>query len=155
MTNAWIDRGPVSVPPRPLAYAAGGLVLLLAIVGLALGFRATLRAASAPEPIAGGTSGAPSDAIVAGPIVQPPPPVPATDAAADQAKADAADAARAKADDIASQTAAAQAVQSQPSKPAGNIDTILASPTEKPPAPVKAPPEEAPPGTPIKSDVPF
>jgi hypothetical protein len=37
----------------------------------------------------------------------------------------------------------------------GDIDQIMTSPTEKPPAPVKAPPE-APPGTaPVKSDVPF
>ena len=56
---------------------------------------------------------------------------------------------------IAGKTAAAQALQSKPSSPSGNIDDILTSPQEKPPAPVKSPTDEAPPTAPVKSDVPF
>jgi hypothetical protein len=75
---------------------------------------------------------------------------------ADQAKQDAADADQAKADALAAKAAAAQAVQAKPSKPTGNIDDILTSPSEKPPAPVKPSADEAPPpGAPVKTDVPF
>ena len=68
-------------------------------------------------------------------------------AAKEQGKTDAE-----KAQEAAAQTAA-QAVQAKPSKPAGSIDEILASPSEKPPAPVKPSADEAPPTA--QSDVPF
>ena len=59
-----------------------------------------------------------------------------------------------KSDALAAKTAAAQAIQAKPANPGGDIDDVLASPTEKPPTPTKAP-DESPPGTPVKSDVPF
>ena len=50
----------------------------------------------------------------------------------------------------------AQEIQAKPSKPGGDIDDILTSPNEKPPAQVKPAADEAPPpGAPVKTDVPF
>jgi hypothetical protein len=149
MADGWIENGPVSLPPRALAYGAGFLVFAMAVVGGGLGFDAAWRRQAGPELSASGPANQPGD-LVAKPIVEiaPPPPAPeeskddsADDQANDAAKADA-------------QTAAAQAMQGN-SDAKGDIDQIMTSPTEKPPAPVKAPPE-APPGTaPVKSDVPF
>lgn len=157
MATAWIENGPVSLPPRPLAYGAGALVFILALVGVALGMRAAWREAGAPD-LGGGRaqSAAGDDTLIAKPIVEPPPPAPAPEPAKDEEKTDAASAGKQKADTLAAQTAAAQAIQAKPSKPAGSIDDILTSASEKPPAPVKpAADETPPPGPPVKSDVPF
>jgi hypothetical protein len=149
MSDGWIDNGPVSLPPRALAYGAGLLVLAMAVVGGGLGFSAAWRRQAAPELSAAGPANQPGD-IIAKPIVEiaPPPPAPeeskddsADDQANDAAKADA-------------QTAAAQAIQGKPDAN-GDIDQIMTSSTEKPPAPVKPATDEAPPGAPVKSDVPF
>ena len=43
MADSWIDNGPVSLPPRALAYGAGALVLAMAVVGGGLGFDAAWR----------------------------------------------------------------------------------------------------------------
>ena len=68
---------------------------------------------------------------------------------ADDAAADAATDAEVANESIASKAAAAQALQSKPSSPSGNIDDILTSPQEKPPAPVKSDnADEAPPTAP-------
>lgn len=149
MADGWIENGPVSLPPRAIAYGAGFLVLAMAVVGGGLGFDAAWRRQAGPELSAAGPANQPGD-LIAKPIVEiaPPPPAPeeskddsADDQANDEAKADA-------------QTAEAQASQGK-ANANGDIDQIMASPTEKPPAPVKGPPE-APPGTaPVKSDVPF
>jgi hypothetical protein len=149
MANAWTENGPISLPSHRLVYGVGTVVFIFAVLGLALGFQAALRKASAPE--LGGLAGQGSgkdDALEAKPIVDLAPPT----AAPKAEKVDSADA-DAKADALAAQTAAAQAIQA---KSGGDIDDVLASPTEKPPpAPSKAAPDEAPPGTPVKSDVPF
>ena len=154
MASAWTDNGPVSLPPRSLAYAAGVLVMLLAIVGVALGFRAAWRQDAAPGIGDTGATAASGDALTARPIVELPPPVaaptPKEDAKTDQTTTD-----EAKAKELAAQTAAAQAIQAKPSKAAGDIDEILTSASEKPPAPVTPPADEAPPAAPVKSDVPF
>jgi hypothetical protein len=153
MANAWTENGPISLPSHRLAYGAGLVVVVFAVLGLGMGFQAALRKVSAPE--LGGVADQGSgkdDALAAKPIVDlaPPPAAPKTDKAADP-DADAA----AKADALAAQTAAAQAIQAKPSKAGGDIDDVLASPTEKPPSQIKSAPDEAPPGTPVKSDVPF
>jgi len=156
MSNTWTDNGPVSLPPRWLAYTAGAIVMALAIVGVGMGMRAAYRDAGAPD--LGGPSDGAADksTLVAAPIVQAPPPVAAPDASADADKQDAADAEQAKADALAAKAAMAQEIQAKPSKPDGDIDDILASPSEKPPAPVKPAADEAPPpGAPVKTDVPF
>ena len=153
MANAWIDNGPVSLPPRWLAYTAGAVVMALAVFGVAIGMRAAWRDAGAPDIGGAADSAADHGSLLAKPIVQAPPPVAAPDAADDAAKQAADDAEQAKADAIAAKTAAAQEVQAKPSQPAGNIDEILTSPSEKPPAPVKPATDEAPP--PVKTDVPF
>ena len=153
MVNAWTENGPVSLPPRWQAYTAGAVVAVLAVVGVAIGMRAAWRDAGAPDIGESADSAADHQALEARPIVQLPPPVTSPDADADAAKQDAADAEQAKADALAAKAAAAQAVQAKPSQPAGNIDEILTSPTEKPPAPVKPSTDEAPP--PVKTDVPF
>ncbi len=157
MASAWIENGPVSLPPRPLAYGAGALVFILALAGIALGMRAAWREAGAPD--LGGDRAqraAGDDTLTAKPIVEPPPPVAAAEPAKDEDKADAAAADKTKSETLAAQTAAAQAIQAKPSQPAGDIDQILTSANEKPPAPVKpAADETPPPGPPVKSDVPF
>ena len=157
MANAWTSNGPVSVPPRSVAYAAGALIAAMAIVGVGMGFRAAWRAPSEPgSALDSGRNATADGELTAHPIVEMPPPVtaPAPDKA-DDAAADAATDAEVAGESIASRAAAAQAVQSKPSSPSGNIDDILTSPQEKPPAPVKSPTDEAPPAAPVKSDVPF
>jgi hypothetical protein len=157
MANAWSGDGPVSVPPRSLVYLAGALIIFMAIAGVAVGFRAAWRAPSEPGAASENGRNATADGeLVAHPIVEMPPPVAAvTSDKSDDAAADAATDAEVANESIASKATAAQALQSKPSSPSGNIDDILTSPQEKPPAPVKSPTEEAPPTAPVKSDVPF
>ncbi len=154
MTNAWTENGPVSLPPRSLAYGAGALLVVLAIAGVALGLRAAWREAGAPDLGAPAASASGDDTLTAKPIVDLPPPVAAAEPAKDETKPDQA-ADRTKADAIAAKTAAAQEIQAQPSKPAGNIDDILTSASEKPATAAKPAADEAPPGAPVKTDVPF
>ena len=156
MANVWSGSGSVSLPPRWLAYLAGFFILVMAIAGIGLGFRAAWRAPS--EPGSASDIGRPTGAdgeIVAHPIVEAPAvAAPAADTS-DDAAADAATDADVARESIASKTAAAQALQSKSSNASGNIDDILTSPQEKPPTPVKAQTDEAPPAAPVKSDVPF
>jgi hypothetical protein len=152
MASGWIEHGPVSLPPRSLAYGAGAVVMLLAIAGVGLGFDAAWRRDAGPELNSTGPANRPGD-LIAKPIVEIAPPT----AAPDEAKSESDDSAndQAKADALAAQTAAAQALQAKASAK-GDIDDIMTSPTERPPTPVKAPTDEAPPATaPVKSDVPF
>ncbi|MEO7026717.1 MAG: hypothetical protein ABI056_04100 [Caulobacteraceae bacterium] len=152
MAGAWIDNGPVSLPPRILAYGAASLILLLAAAGVGLGMRAASRDSGAPD-LGSPVQDDPGQAkLAARPTVQAPPAAPSDDA---QSNADeTADAA--KSDNIAEKTAAAQEVQAKPAKAAPNIDEILASPTEKPPPAIKPATDEAPPpSAPVKTDVPF
>jgi hypothetical protein len=157
MANVWSGAGPVSLPPRWLAYLAGLFIFIMAIVGVGMGFRAAWRAPNEPGSNSGNSRSVAADGeIVAHPIVEMPPPVaaPSVDKS-DDAAADVAKDSAAADESIASKTAAAQDLQSKSSKSSGNIDDILASPQEKPPAPVKAQADEAPPTAPVKSDVPF
>jgi hypothetical protein len=157
MANAWSGDSPVSLPPRSLVYVAGAFIAAMAIVGVVAGFRAAWRAPSEPGSAAESARGSTADGeLVAHPIVEMPPPVaaPAADKS-DDAAADAATDAKVASESIAGKAAAAQALQSKPSSPAGNIDDILTSPQEKPPAAVKSTTGEAPPNAPVKSDVPF
>lgn len=149
MTQAWTPDGPISLPPRTLAYGAGAVIAAMALVGVALGFNASSRQSAAPGLEGAGQTVSADGVPIAKPIVELPPPVTAASDAADSAATNATDAA---ADTIDAQTAAAQAVQSKPSKALADIDQILTSRTEKPPAPVKTTTDEAPP---VKSDVPF
>ncbi len=157
MANTWSGAGPVTLPPRWLAYVAGGLIVVMAIAGVGLGFRAAWRAPSEPGSVSENGRNATADGeLVAHPIVVMPPPVAApTDDKSDDAAADAATDAEVANESIASKTAAAQALQSKASNASGNIDDILTSPQEKPPAPVKSAADETPPTAPVKSDVPF
>jgi hypothetical protein len=156
MANTWYENGPVSLPPRSLAYGAGVLLVALAVAGVAIGLRASWREAGAPD-LGGAVSetAAGDDTLTAKPIVDLPAPVAAPAAATNDAKADTSADDQDKADAIAAKTAAAQAIQAKPSKPAGDIDDILTSASERPPPAAKAAPAEAPPGAPVKSDVPF
>ena len=151
MASAWTENGPISLPSRPLVYAAGAAILMFAIAGVGMGFEASFRRGSAPDAAAGAGLGGKDDTIPARPIVDLAPPT----AAPEPDKADNSDDEDAKAAALAAQTAQAQAIQAKPAIAAGDIDTVMVSPTEKPAAPVKAPADEAPPGTPVKSDVPF
>ena len=148
MTQAWTPDGPISLPPRSLAYGAGAVIAAMALVGVGLGFNASLRQSSAPDLEGSGQTVSADGAPIARPIVELPPPV----TAANDAAASASNAVDADAGNIDAQTAAAQAVQSKPSKAPADIDQILTSKTERPPALVKAPTDEAPP---VKTDVPF
>jgi hypothetical protein len=155
MASHWIDNGPVSLPPRSLAYGVATVLCLIALAGLGLGLRAAWRDISAPEAAGGkGESADGADVLTARPIVELPPPVAAPEAAKNVA-ASSDDDDDAKAQALAARTAAAQALQSKTSKAAGDIDDILTSSSEKPPAPTKPPADEAPPRAPVKSDVPF
>jgi hypothetical protein len=133
------------------------LIVVMAIAGVGLGFRAAWRAPSEPGSVSENGRNATADGeLVAHPIVVMPPPVAApTDDKSDDAAADAATDAEVANESIASKTAAAQALQSKASNASGNIDDILTSPQEKPPAPVKSAADETPPTAPVKSDVPF
>lgn len=157
MAKVWSGAGPVSVPPRWLAYVVGCLIFVVAVAGVAMGFHAALRAPSEPGSASESERNAGADGeLVARPLVEMPPPVAApTSEKSDDAAADAATDAQVAGESIAAKTAAAQALQSKSSNPSGNIDDILTSPQEKPPAPVKSPTDEAPPAAPVKSDVPF
>lgn len=153
MASAWTENGPISLPSRTIAYGAGLAVVLFAVLGVAAGFEAASRRGAGPELDAAAGAGAKDDALVAKPIVDLAPPAPAPEAAKDNA--DETDAEAAKADALAAQTAAAQAIQAKPAIAGGNIDEVLTSPTEKPPATPAKGADEAPPGAPVKSDVPF
>jgi hypothetical protein len=153
MARAWIENGPISLPSRALAYSAGLLVVVFAVLGVGAGFEAAFHRSA--EPGLGADSGAATKdgALVAKPIVDLAPPAPAAEAAKDDS--DDTDTDADKADALAAQTAAAQAIQAKPAKSGGDIDEVLTSPTEKPPAATTNGADEAPPGAPVKSDVPF
>ncbi len=154
MARAWSENGPVSLPPRWLAYTAGAAVASLAVLGVAMGMRAAWHDSGAPDLGVAADNTPEQSVLMAKPIVETPPPVAPTEDTT--AKSDAADADQAKADALAAKEAAAQEIQAKTSKPAGSIDDILASPTEKPPAAVKPSTDEAPPpSAPVKTDVPF
>ena len=151
MASAWTENGPISLPSRPLVYGAGAAILIFAVAGIGMGFQASFRRGAAPDAAAAGGAAGKDDTIAARPIVDLAPPT----AAPDSDQANDSDDEDAKADALAAQTAEAQAIQAKPAAGAGDIDSVMASPTEKPPAPTKAPADETPPGTPVKSDVPF
>jgi hypothetical protein len=155
MASAWTGVGPVTVPPRGLAYGIGGALLLLALVGAGMGIRAAWKDNGAPD--LGGASAASADSadtLTAKPIVELPA---AANTAANTADNTSDNADDSGAGDIQQKTAEAQQVQSNAAKQNADIDKILASPSEKPPAPTKPTTDEAPPppGPPVKSDVPF
>ncbi len=152
---AWIADGPVSLPPRGLTYAAALAIVLMGAAGVGLGFQAAQRQAGAPDARADSSAAADDTTMTAKPIVELPAPVtaPEPDQAAKDAADDAATDQAVANNSISAKSAAAQAVQSDTAKPAGDIDEILTSKTEKPPPAVKPPADEAPP--PVKSDVPF
>jgi hypothetical protein len=153
MASAWIENGPISLPSRTLAYGAGLVVVVFAVLGVGAGFEAAVRRGAEPGLDAASGAGARDDAAIAKPIVDLAPPAPPPEAAKDDSKD--ADADAAKADDLAAQTAAAQAIQAKPASAGGNIDQVLTSPNEKPPTTSAKGADEAPPGAPVKSDVPF
>ncbi len=153
MASAWTENGPISLPSRTVAYGAGLAVVLFAVLGVGAGFEAASRRGGGPELDAAAEAGAKDDALIAKPIVDLAPPAAAPEATKDDA--DKADADADKADALAAQTAAAQAIQAKPATAGGNIDEVLASPTEKPVATPAKGADEAPPGAPVKSDVPF
>ena len=146
---SWTEDGPVALPPKPLAMGVGAALILLACVGVGLGIRAAWKQNGAPELGATAASSDSADTLIAKPIVDLPAPTPAN--AVNEVVADKDQ----NADVIDEKTAEAQKIQATPSQSGGDIDQILASPTEKPPPPAKPTAEEAPPGPPVKSDVPF
>lgn len=155
MASAWMERGPVSSPPRSLTYGVGALLVVLAFVGVGMGLRTAWRESGAPD-LGGRTASSVADAdtLIAKPIVE----LPTAPAAANVAEntADATAASDNTADAIDVKTAEAQRVQSTTSKSEPDIDQILASPNERPTAPSRQSGDEAaPPGPPVKSDVPF
>jgi hypothetical protein len=153
---AWIQNGPVSVPPTPVVGFIAFVIGATALGAVGLGVRASWRDVSRPAAGEIDTQVS-SQAIAAQPIVELPQPQQQAVAAATAAAAstNSARAAADTSDDIAAKTAAAQAVQSKPSQASGNIDDILTSSSEKPQAPAKPSTDEVPPSGPPKSDVPF
>jgi hypothetical protein len=152
MASAWTENGPISLPPKSLALSVGAALCLLACVGVGMGIRASWKENGGPDLAGAASESADSaDALTAKPIVDLPPP-PVADAA-NEVTADTKD--DSKDDAIQERTAEAQQVQATTSKSGADIDQILTSPTEKPPAPAKPATDETPPGPPVKSDVPF
>jgi hypothetical protein len=155
---AWTDNGPVSLPPRGVAYFTAGLMVVLALAGAGLGFRASWRNGDRPALGDAGSTLADDQATPAKPIVDitavEQQAVAAPAAAAANSAHDQDDQADDDSNDIAAQTAAAQAVQSRATKSAtSNIDDILTSRSERPQAPAKPSNDESAPGG--KNDVPF
>ena len=152
---SWTENGPVSLPPRSLAYGAAAAVALAALIGTGIGFRAGWRGEGSPAVAGADQSQSADTAVPAQPIVdvaavqQPP----STNAAASNAVSQ--DQEEAASNDIAVKTAAAQAIQSKQATSTATIDEILTPPTEKPQAPAKPTTDEGAPGAPPKSDVPF
>jgi hypothetical protein len=155
MASEWMEQQePVTTPPRSVAYGAGVLLVVLVFVGVGMGLRAAWRESGAPD-LGGKTASsiADADTLIAKPIVELPTP-PAASNTADNAADATAESDNTDAIDV--KTAEAQRVQSTTSKAAPDIDQILASPTERPTAPARQSTDEsAPPGPPVKSDVPF
>jgi hypothetical protein len=152
----WTEHGPISLPPKPLAYGAGAALMAIALLGVGLGFRASLREPGAPS--LGGDAaqaGGPDQPMIAKPIVELPAPPQAATNKVDSNTAAAADNTDTNA--IDAQAAAARQIQAKPASQGGDIDQILTSSSEKPQAPAKPAADEAAPGTPdaSKSDVPF
>ena len=154
---AWIQNGPVSLPPQSAVSVAGTIVAVLAVAGAGMGFRAAWRDGGRPGLASGDQALAVDGAITAKPIVEIPSMI-QQPAAANTAQAAAADDSSDNGDDsnaIAAKTAAAQAAQSRTARPPANIDDMMTSPSEKPQTPAKSATDESPPGAPVKSDVPF
>jgi hypothetical protein len=157
---------PVSIPGRGVVYVAAALIALAAAGGAYLGFKASLRDTSHAAASAGvdDTEGL-DDAAPARPIVDvtpmqaAPPPAAATNALAAATNATAKhDDDEDSTNDVALRTAAVQAAQNNPAKPAPDIDTLLTSQSERPQAPAKPSADDEPAqqgSTPAKTDVPF
>jgi hypothetical protein len=124
----------------------------MAIVGVGLGWQAASRPSTGPGDTGVATAND-ANTLNATPLVDLTPTQTAKPAQASAADSSSAD--DAKADDLAAQTAKAQALQAKPTGTPGDIDSIMTSSSEKPPAPIKAGPAESPPNAPVKSDVPF
>ena len=153
---AWIENGPVSLPPRSVMALAGTAILVVALVGGLFGFSAGWRGGAETtrgsidqnQDIDQATDAKPLVTLIE-PTAPPPTNAPAANTA--QAKNDSDD--DDDSNEIAAKTAAVQAVQSKPSEAAPDIDHLLASPNEKPEAPAKPTTDEQAP--PSKTDVPF
>ena len=88
MTSAWIDNGPVSLPPRSLVVGAAAFIALAAVGGVALGLRAGWRDTSATSYADGTAKPTADDAIIARPIVEiAAPKAPTHELTADEKKA--------------------------------------------------------------------
>jgi hypothetical protein len=152
---------PVSTPPRWVVSAVAVAILFCAGGGVFLGFKASLREnAGHGAPVGLDDAQGVDQAVVAKPIVDIPAQAIPTPAAANTLASASNTTARDDDDnddstnDIAVRTAAVQHVQSTPAQSAQDIDTILASPTERPQAPAKPSTDDQPPPPP-KTDVPF
>jgi len=150
MSSEWTENGPVSLPPRSIAYGAGVLVVLVGLAGLGFGFKTGMHSSQPGAADASARVAADGSTEEAKPIVVLPPPVTAPAAATAAPKKDDADSST---DDKEAQAQAAAAQQVQGKGKSGqDIDDILTSSSEKPPAPTKPSNDEAPP---TRSDVPY
>jgi hypothetical protein len=152
---------PVSTPPRGVVYLVALAMLVCAGGGVFLGYKASLREnAGRSAPTGLDDAQGVDQAVVAKPIVDIPAqavPVPEASnalAAATNTTSKSTDNSDASSNDLAVRTAAVQHVQSTPAQSSQDIDTILASPTERPQTPAKPSTDDEPPPPP-KTDVPF
>ena len=153
---AWIENGPVSLPPGPTVALAALVIGVAALAGVGLGFSAgwrggEQRVAGAIDPNQDIDQAADAKPLVT--LVEPTAPAAANVAAANAVEAKKSDDDGDDSNQIAAQTAAVQAVQSKPADDPKNIDDLLTSPTEKPQAAAKPTTDEQAP--PAKTDVPF
>src|SRR5579859_5430650 len=91
MSSEWTQNGPVSLPPNAVAYGAGLMVLVVALAGLAFGFKTGLHSSQPGAADASARVAADGSTEEARPIVVLPPPVTAPVAATAAPKKDAAD----------------------------------------------------------------
>jgi hypothetical protein len=148
---SWTDEGPISLPPRTAVYGAALAIAIAGLVGVGVGFRASLREGVRPGAASADQAQADDQAALAKPIVD----IPAVEqqAAASNAVSNSAEDAsdETATNELAAKTAALQAAQSRPSQGEENVDQMMTSASERPQAPAKPAQDEAPP----KSDVPF
>ena len=162
---AWTANGPISSPGKGTTYVVAFLIAATAVGGAVLGFRASMRDTSRSaagvgvDDVQGLDDAQPARPIVdITPMTAPPPTAAATNALADATNTIAKKPDEAATNEIAVRTAAVQAAQNNPAKPAPDIDTLLTSQSERPQTPAKPSTDDEPAQqstAPAHSDVPF
>jgi hypothetical protein len=146
-------------------YVVAFFIAAAAVGGSVFGFRASMRdtshatAGTGVDDLQSLDAATPARPIVdVTPMAAPPPEAAATNTLADATNAVTKRTEEAATNDVAVRTAAVQAQQNNPARPAQDIDTLLTSQSERPQTPAKPSTDDQPAqttGQPAKNDVPF